>query len=522
MTVTPDAFQQTTDNNDFYLMVLNEPNSSLVYATFFGGATSSEHVDGGTSRFDKRGVIYQSVCAGCGGRDDFPTTPGVWSNTNGSNSGCNNAIFKFDFQLPATVASFTSPPIGCAPYTVNFTNSSSNATSYEWKINGNTVSTNENTSHTFNQAGIYTIQLIAQNPTSCNVVDTFTKQVRVVNSTRDVFDSLSVCYLTGVEIGPPFPVDPYYEVLWNPTIGLNEPTAQRPIATPPLATNYVLYLSLGSCADTIEQFIDVRLDQVDAGPDLTICRGQTVTIGNGGDSTAYNYVWKPEENLNSKSIAQPFASVDESTWFTLLRIPKDTSIGCPGIDSLQIYIPEGAPLADFEAEMIASCTDVKVSITNKSELSQINTWDFGNGQGEQAENPFVIYQYGDSVNITLIVENQICRDTLSQSFPLKSLAEYFTINQSNAFSPNGDGKNDCFSPALQNLPAPDDKNFLKCSTLRIYDRWGKPIFERVESDNGCWSGTNEKGEEMPDGTYFFLFEGQGQKLEGTVTLLRDE
>jgi gliding motility-associated-like protein len=522
MTVTPDAFQQTTDNNDFYLMVLNEPDRSLVYATFFGGATSSEHVDGGTSRFDKRGVIYQSVCAGCGGRDDFPTTPGVWSNTNGSISGCNNAIFKFDFQLPATVASFTSPPIGCAPYTVDFTNTSSNATSYEWKINGSTFSTNENTSQTFNQAGLYTIQLIAQNPTSCNVVDTFTKQVRVVNSTRDVFDSLSVCYLTGVEIGPPFPVDPYYEVLWNPIIGLDEPNAQRPTATPPLATNYVLYLSLGSCADTIEQFIDVRLDQVDAGPDLNICRGQTISIGNLGDSTLYNYQWSPEYFLNAHNISQPLASIDESTWFTLLRIPKDTSNGCPGRDSLLVTIPEGAPLADFDAEMIASCTDVKVSITNKSELSQINTWEFGKGVGEQVNNPFVIYQYGDSVNITLIVENQICRDTLSKSFPLKSLTEYFTINKSNAFSPNGDGKNDCFSPALQDLPAPDDKNFLKCSTLRIYDRWGKPIFESVESDNGCWNGTNENGAEMPDGTYFFLFEGQGQKIEGPVTLLRED
>jgi len=522
MTVTPDAFQQTTDNNDFYLMVLNEPDRSLVYATFFGGATSSEHVDGGTSRFDKRGVIYQSVCAGCGGRDDFPTTPGVWSNTNGSISGCNNAIFKFDFQLPATVASFTSPPIGCAPFTVDFANSSSNATNYEWKINGSTFSTNENSSNTFTQAGLYTIQLIAQNPNSCNVVDTFTKQVRVVNSTRDVFDSLSVCYLTGVAIGPPFPVDPYYEVLWNPTLGLNEPTAQRPIATPPSATNYVLYLSLGSCADTIEQFIDVRLDELNAGSDLTICRGQIISIGNPGDSTNYAYQWTPEDFLNSYAVAQPLASVDESITFTLLRVPKDSSFGCPGKDSLQVIIPNGAPLADFEVDMIASCTDVKVSITNKSDLSQLNTWEFGKGIGEQAENPFVIYQYGDSVNITLMVANQICKDTLSKSYPLKSLTEYFTINKSNVFSPNGDGKNDCFSPALQDLPAPDDKNFLKCSTLRIFDRWGKTIFESVESENGCWGGKNENGAEMPDGAYFFLFQGQGQKIEGAVTLLREE
>jgi hypothetical protein len=27
---------------------------SLIYATYFGGGTSLEHVDGGTSRFDKK------------------------------------------------------------------------------------------------------------------------------------------------------------------------------------------------------------------------------------------------------------------------------------------------------------------------------------------------------------------------------------------------------------------------------------------------------------------------------------
>ena len=47
------AFQNTTDGNDFYLAVFNELIDSLQYATYFGGNQSTEHVDGGTSRFDK-------------------------------------------------------------------------------------------------------------------------------------------------------------------------------------------------------------------------------------------------------------------------------------------------------------------------------------------------------------------------------------------------------------------------------------------------------------------------------------
>ena len=95
--VTANAVQATTDGSDFYLIVFAKNLKSLAYATFYGGPVSYEHVDGGTSRFDKSGMVYQSVCAGCGGNDDFPTTTGAWSNTNKSAKpykNCNNALFK--------------------------------------------------------------------------------------------------------------------------------------------------------------------------------------------------------------------------------------------------------------------------------------------------------------------------------------------------------------------------------------------------------------------------------------------
>ena len=67
MPVTSDAFQGFTDGSDFWLGMLNPGGEDLIYGTFFGGGTSAEHVDGGTSRFDKNGTVYQAVCAGCGG-----------------------------------------------------------------------------------------------------------------------------------------------------------------------------------------------------------------------------------------------------------------------------------------------------------------------------------------------------------------------------------------------------------------------------------------------------------------------
>ncbi|MBK9540415.1 MAG: hypothetical protein IPO12_16975 [Flavobacteriales bacterium] len=74
-TITPGAIQSTTDGGDLYLAVYEVDMSAITYATFFGGNQSNDHVDGGTSRFDRRGRVYQSVCTGCGGLSDFPIEP---------------------------------------------------------------------------------------------------------------------------------------------------------------------------------------------------------------------------------------------------------------------------------------------------------------------------------------------------------------------------------------------------------------------------------------------------------------
>lgn len=103
--LTSNAFQKTTDGSDFYLIVFGKDLKTLAYATYFGGAISAEHVDGGTSRFDKNGTVYQSVCGGCGGSSDFPTTPGAYSRSNRSRN-CNNLVFKVTLNVSETAPVF--------------------------------------------------------------------------------------------------------------------------------------------------------------------------------------------------------------------------------------------------------------------------------------------------------------------------------------------------------------------------------------------------------------------------------
>lgn len=171
MPITSDAFQKTTDGSDFYLLVLEKDAYSLLYATYFGGYGSAEHVDGGTSRFDKNGIVYQSVCAGCGGNSLYPTTPNVQSNTNNSWN-CNNAVFKFDLtQLKASF--IVDKPKGCVSLDVTVTNTSNGGSGFEWHFGDGTVKFGYGPyTHTYTTPGDYTIELIALDPTTCIKKDT--------------------------------------------------------------------------------------------------------------------------------------------------------------------------------------------------------------------------------------------------------------------------------------------------------------------------------------------------------------
>lgn len=203
--VTANANQSTTDGKDFYFFVLKRDADSQLYGSFFGEfnrpGAGADHVDGGTSRFDRNGIIYQAVCANCNldpaGRPRFPTTSSSWAPNNGATgpnagAGCNLAMLKFDLQLAGVDGEVRSAlggnnVSGCVPLTMNFIDSVGNAITYEWHFNyvpGNPpdqITTTPAASFTYNALGTYTAMLVAVDPNSCNVRDTSFMTIRVGN-----------------------------------------------------------------------------------------------------------------------------------------------------------------------------------------------------------------------------------------------------------------------------------------------------------------------------------------------------
>lgn len=281
--ITADAYQNTTNGRNYYFLCMKDDASDIVYGTYFGSTSTlsrGEHVDGGTSRFDRKGKIYQAVCAGCGANSFFPATPGAWSETNNSDN-CNLAVVKMDFNLPSVVADFQIPSTVCAPIDIVFQNNSqtiSDTTTYLWDFGDGTTSTEENPVHHFDKSGTYLITLTVTDQGSCNFDDVRTRRLTVLANSTSVLDPLTICEGLSVQIGVQPGTNPDLVYQWMPETGLNNPNISNPIASPDTSTFYTLQITDGICYDTIVQQVDVRNVQIIMPEDTMICRGETVIL----------------------------------------------------------------------------------------------------------------------------------------------------------------------------------------------------------------------------------------------------
>ena len=300
--VTIDAFQNTTDGSDYYFICLREDGNTPVYATFFGSPNSREHVDGGTSRFDKKGKIYQAICAGCGGDDNFPTTPGAWSETNGSTN-CNLGVVKMDFNLPLIIADFNAPSIVCYPDTIFFSNTSqiqSQWTNFHWNFGDGTSSEDKTPIHQYTQGGTYHVTLIISDNSSCNLSDSISKDILVLTGSSQTIGPKKICHGEFVQIGIAPSGGNNIQYHWTPENTLSNPEISNPIATPDITTTYQLIINTPYCSDTLYQNIIVEDLQITPIADTTLCLGSGTELQfNITTGTPTHIVWSTNPDYSN-------------------------------------------------------------------------------------------------------------------------------------------------------------------------------------------------------------------------------
>jgi gliding motility-associated-like protein len=544
MTVTPDAIDNTTDGKDFYFIVIEKDAARQLYGTFFGqqdppNSGTPDHVDGGTSRFDPQGVIYQGICANCS-PGQFPTTPGVVAPSKPAGAICNLAVIKINFDLSGVASGIKSSIDGvdgdtsaCAPTLVNFRDTIGIAQTYQWDFGDGSpeITTNSpNTSYSYSNAGTYRVRLIAIDLTRCFPRDTSYVNIRVrtdrvnvgalatkldpCNSNTYRFDNLSTV----------IPAKPFSDTSFSWIFGDNSAPVKannRSITHQfPAPGTYRVRLVLTdtnycNAPDTFaivlrvspEVVADFEVQSPGCAPytaefNNTSAGGQTFhwDFGNGQTSTAIN----------------PTAFYATPGSYTIRLIARDPST-CNLIDtSFRVIEVLSKIQAAFTFSPNPSEENIPTTFTNNSQLASQYKWIFGDGEEliTFQRDTIVRHQYRQSgtFNVCLITINEIgCNDTLC--IPVEAFVDPL-IDVVTAFTPNNDGVND--RAAIIGF------GVVKLS-FKIFNRWGQLMFETSDVQQG-WDG-NFKGKPQPMDAYGYTLDAElltGQKLRkaGSITLIR--
>lgn len=517
--VTPDAHQPTTDGHDLYLAVFDIDMTALSYATFYGGPVSPEHVDGGTSRFDRRGRVYQSVCAGCQGNSDFPTTPEAWSSTNNS-GGCNNGLLKFDFDAPLVIAAFTAPDTVCGQATVSFTNLSSGASGYSWDLGDNTTSTEVAPTHTYDQPGTYTVTLTATNPLTCNEEDIVVGEV-FVDLPSPIVQAMNDTLICGPEGSITLSANSFgsaNEFLWSSSADLADslnllPTDSTAIVPSASGTYFVVASNGSSCTALDSVTVIVSNAFISVLGDTLICLNDTARLILNGADPGSAITWLPENAVISGQ-GTPIATVapQETMGF---GVNVTSPLGCAWSGLLMVSVSQidGSSVQAFaDQTLVTPGTTVQLSALPASGVSYL--WSPG-GLVSDPTSPTPTAIITQTTTFTLTVSDGICTKSDEVTVTVHDLlCEDPDIFVPNSFTPNGDGANDVLFVRGRHIA---ELEFM------IFDRWGEKVFETRDKEIG-WDGTF-KGEQLDPAVFVYhltayCVDGQRYFTKGNVTLIR--
>ena len=345
-----DAFQSSTDGNDFYLLVLSPDAQELEYATYFGGFESSEHVDGGTSRFDKSGTVYQAVCAGCGSNNDFPTQPGVWSQTNPSPN-CNLGVFKFKLSSVTASADIDAPEVVCPGTDIDLINLSEGADSFTWTFDGE-VSNESELTYSFDEPGTYEIQLLAEDSQGCLASDSTTVTV-VVEEGPDVSTNEPEPICPGEAVQLEASGAENWE--WFPSEDLNANDISNPVFTGSNTTQLTVVGSNACGNDSANVLVVVGTLDITISENSSICPGDSIQLNVTGGNT---YSWSPPFGLNATDIPNPKASPSATTTY---QVDIETSEGCTITEEVEVEVLPPAPQLSGD-DTKTSCNGIPVTL----------------------------------------------------------------------------------------------------------------------------------------------------------------
>lgn len=288
---------------------------------------------------------------------------------------------------------------------------------------------------------------------------------------------------------------------------LNDPTLKNPTARPLVTTTYTVIGNIGKCV--AQEDITVRpipYPQANAGPDQTICLGQSAQLNASGGAS---YSWSPTAFLTASNIPNP-VSVSPTDNVRYIVTVRDV-LGCPKPVKDTMILTVAKIVAD------AGPRDTSVVLGQPLQLAASGGPNYAWTPTTWLNNPAISNPVSNPQNnieyVVRVSNNFGCFDTDSIRVHVFFIKPDLYVP--NAFTPNGDGNNDIFRPIPIGMKSLD--------IFRVYNRWGQMVYSGTGNGSG-WDGRFQ-GKPQEASTFVWYAEGVDYlnntiKRKGSVILVR--
>ncbi len=349
-------------------------------------------------------------------------TPGSYSVTlTASNSAGSNTATQTNY-INVQAGPSAGYTVAASGNTANFTNTSTNATSYSWNFgDGTPASTMANPSHTYSAEGTYTVVLTATGPCGTS---TSSQQVIISSSPVAAFTASPTTGCAPLTVQ--FQDQSSSSVTaWSWSFPGGTPstsTAENPtvVYSTPGSYNVSLTVSnaLGQNTATQTNYIVVGAA---ATANFTSATNLLTANFTNTSTNANSYSWNFGDGSPASTMANPSHNYAMDGTYTVVLTATNA---CGSVTSSQTVTVATMPTAGFTANVTSGCAPLSVQFTNQSSPNATSyAWSFPGGtpSSSTAQHPTVVYNTAGTYSVTLTVSNAAGQATASQM-------NYITVN----------------------------------------------------------------------------------------------
>ncbi|HEY0039498.1 MAG TPA: PKD domain-containing protein, partial [Flavisolibacter sp.] len=420
------------------------------------------------------------------------------------------------------------PLDGCKPLTVNLNAIAPKNMSYVWDFGDGTIINSQDTvtQHVYNFFGDFVPKLILMDGSGCVIPVTGPDTIRIKGATakfevdnRVLCDSGMVRFLDSTTFN-----NPIISYEWNFGDGTtsSQSTASHYYSQPGIYPVSLNLLTQNNCVDTFRLSVPVKVvpsPSIRIEGDSIICVGDGINhLGefNRFDTSVVRWAWN-FPNGNTADVRLPQRQIYRIAGDFIVRSIATNSDGCKDTATKNIIV-HPLPTVQLPSTMTTRTgTSVTLPAVYSSGVLSYNWTHTESLNCATCPQPVASPKFNTKYTVDFVDSNS-CRNT--GEIQVIVFCNNDNVFVPNTFSPNGDGSNDVFYVR--------GKGLNRVKSLRIFNRWGQEVFERldfaVNDASAGWNGIYKGAKPIPD-VYIYQLEiwcdnSTVVKFEGNIALIQ--